>query len=283
MGTMKLVTYNLEKKEAIISSSDSTFARVYLKLFGKTRDHIDYYMNGILAGGTEPIINCSMGCKELKCIAKGDEKCEYSLYPIQEETPKLIKDLPMSLENLSNISTSLFLRRDSFLKNLFDKQTISLSEGALVIEGTKGLLIPHYLFIIMCKAFSTNNEDEFNKILKLVAYEFIENLKISMNPTKMPSEPQLNNLLSNLNKFGFGHFHIRGYANRILLIENKNNPYPLDYKHIFGTQIKSVDIFSCYLLEALLKKYVNLNIKIEEKGCMVGSSQSCIFYVTFDN
>jgi predicted hydrocarbon binding protein len=282
MGTMELLSYDLKSNNARIISNNSTLAKTYFNLFKKTDNPIDYYMCGILAGGTEPLINTKITCKEDLCIAKGDERCEYHLYENKNENiPRLIKNIGFSTEKVIDVSKLLYIKRQSFLKNLFEKQVISLSEGALLIKNLKGVLIPPYLLIIINHAIKQDEPEALNVILEKTAEDYISNLDIKMTFPKVHNQEQIDIFFSSLNLFGLGQFVVKRFTDEEMIIENTTNPYPLDYVSLFGIQKEPVDIFSCYIIKSFIKKYLNKDSEVIEKSCIANGNQSCYFKVAF--
>jgi len=281
MGTMNLVEYDLDAKTAVISCSDSTFAKAHRDMFNNVDSPVDHYMRGILAGGTEPVVDHLQGCYETTCIGKGDDKCEYHIEPVDQEEPlETFKELSDRTRELIEETSSLFLKRKSFLKNLFSKQLLSFRDGALHLGNTIGIIIPTYLLSILSHLIVSNNRDKSVEIFKAVAKDYIVNLETRSNMPTNPSTAQLNDFLSVLDRFGFGQFKTKGYVNKKLIIENTSNPYPVDYKSVFGKQEIPVDFLNIALLKEMFRK-IGKETEIKETSCIGCGAKSCIYSIEF--
>jgi len=64
-------------KKNLIVVEKNPFAQHYFKMFGKQQTGIDDYLRGVFAAGFFLISAIKVKCVETKCIAKGDEFCEF--------------------------------------------------------------------------------------------------------------------------------------------------------------------------------------------------------------
>lgn len=71
----------------------SPFAEMYKRLFGMSKDVVDYFHMGIAAGGIEATVTEKMVCIEETCVAKGDSYCQFITKPIDQwdRNDKLVK------------------------------------------------------------------------------------------------------------------------------------------------------------------------------------------------
>lgn len=75
--------FTVVDEKTIIISLESILAKEYVLEYGKREQSWDLYIEKLLEFGFEKMLNRNVECKEVKCIAKGDEICEFIL-KIQE-------------------------------------------------------------------------------------------------------------------------------------------------------------------------------------------------------
>ncbi len=73
-GKMKVVNWDVDKKEMIYQLHDSSLA----KLYGKVGRCVDHVPRGWYAGASSAFFHDDIDCVELKCIAKDDPYCEFA-------------------------------------------------------------------------------------------------------------------------------------------------------------------------------------------------------------
>jgi len=64
-------------EKTIIVRLESVLAKEYVLEYGKREQNWDFYLEKLLEFGFEKMLNRKVECKEIKCIAKGDEICEF--------------------------------------------------------------------------------------------------------------------------------------------------------------------------------------------------------------
>ena len=68
-GYMQIKYYDAEKaREGEVRGTNSRFAIKYASLYGNTSNPLDYYIAGILAGGSEPLFDLFIDVKETDCM-----------------------------------------------------------------------------------------------------------------------------------------------------------------------------------------------------------------------
>lgn len=281
MGDIHLVELNIPKI-ATLECVNSPLAITYLDKFGKSKNSMDHYMRGILSGGSEPLVKFKIDCNEVKCIAKGDKKCVYELKKVEiEKTPDAIKSLGDISTKIVTFTEGLFLKRRLSISKIFSKQLINFNDGSLFIDNVRGLIIPTYIFSIISKVLMQTNSEKFLKILDEVSKDYILSLRMNFNLQDKPTIIQINNLFKKLDKFGFGEFRAIKYIGSDLIIQNSTNPYPDDYKTIFGIQNTPVDFLSTSLIKAIFNYcYPQKKINVLEKNCLSCKKTPCLFCVS---
>ena len=75
-GQLKNIDLDFDKKQAIVTVSNSPFAE---NLQGKTQTESDHLIRGILAGLFSKFFSADMECVELECMALGAQACKFIL------------------------------------------------------------------------------------------------------------------------------------------------------------------------------------------------------------
>ena len=77
-GDVKIEQMKFEKgEETIYVIANNPFAQLYKKIHGQQEKGVDDYLLGLFAGGTYSLCGKKVSAKETKCIAKGDQRCEF--------------------------------------------------------------------------------------------------------------------------------------------------------------------------------------------------------------
>lgn len=76
-GKMKVVSWDVQKKEMIYRVYNSNIAKMYGNI-GRAVDHIP---RGWFAGASSVFFKSDVDCVETKCLSKGDEFCEFVAAP----------------------------------------------------------------------------------------------------------------------------------------------------------------------------------------------------------
>jgi predicted hydrocarbon binding protein len=276
MGNMKLDEYNLPK-DGVITSNNSPVPIAYKSKYGKSKECLDHYMAGILAGGTEPLVNMKVDCIEEQCIGKGNDECRYRLIPStkEEKLPKLLIEKNININELLDKQKTLFLKRNT-LQKILSTNLIKYNNGEFNIKDNKGVIYSCYLLVIMHYIIP---KEKIILIFENCIKENIKLLNLNIMDIKNIDRQKWIQLLNNLDIFGLGKFNIKTKIDNTIIIENKNNPFSILYKAFFGKQEKEVDIFSCLLLKYLFEKITDEKYNVVEKECIAKGANSCIFYV----
>lgn len=99
-GKIFLKLFNL-REEIIVVHILSIFAKEYRRIFGMTTFNVDHVFRGMAAAFGDSVFGKPCLCIEKKCIAKGDDICEFVIRPVkrfnlskQEKKLYAIKDMP---------------------------------------------------------------------------------------------------------------------------------------------------------------------------------------------
>ena len=80
ISKFKVKVMNVKRHHAVFHLKNPFICEQYKKLFGSSKKPIDYYLAGLFAGASHEIIAGKVKCIETKCVAKGDEYCEFVIY-----------------------------------------------------------------------------------------------------------------------------------------------------------------------------------------------------------
>lgn len=80
-GVFNLVSYDEKNKKVVIRSKNVAIPVEYKKIYGKSDRPIDSFICGIWEEAYTRFLNVEMLCVETKCIARGDECCQFELKP----------------------------------------------------------------------------------------------------------------------------------------------------------------------------------------------------------
>jgi predicted hydrocarbon binding protein len=79
LGNMEMLKLENDKKQALVKMTGSTVATEYKNKYKKSTSSVDLIAAGILAGIFSYVFKKPVDCVEQKCIAKGDEFCEFEI------------------------------------------------------------------------------------------------------------------------------------------------------------------------------------------------------------
>ncbi|MCW1292941.1 MAG: 4-vinyl reductase [Candidatus Parvarchaeota archaeon] len=71
--------FRFQKDGVIIQSRNSTIPQTYIEMFGKSDEPVCYFSIGAFKAAISFIEGKNYNCKEVSCIAKGDEMCTFIL------------------------------------------------------------------------------------------------------------------------------------------------------------------------------------------------------------
>ncbi|MEW6329112.1 MAG: 4-vinyl reductase, partial [Candidatus Micrarchaeota archaeon] len=77
-GNIEILEYDEKKPYILLRVFNSSNAEGM-----KTEWPVCYDLAGMFAGAAEVVFDKEMYCMETKCIAKGDEFCEFEVYPVK--------------------------------------------------------------------------------------------------------------------------------------------------------------------------------------------------------
>ncbi|MFH0868832.1 MAG: 4-vinyl reductase [archaeon] len=77
LGRIEIKDFDVKNGRAIINIMDSPVARDYIRKNKSSKRETCNFIAGMLAGIGESIFGKSMEAKEVKCIAKGDNVCQF--------------------------------------------------------------------------------------------------------------------------------------------------------------------------------------------------------------
>lgn len=276
----KYIPYKDGSTVGEITGTNARFSLNYIDSFGKQKSPIDYYLLGILAGGSEPLFNKFFKGREEKCVAKGDQNCFYIINSIKNhESLKTFNDISLNEELILNNTKKLVLSRVGSFK-FFGKKDIKFGDGAFVLMGMEGINMMTHVKIVLdrilllrlkdkMKTISSNQAKLYIQELEKFKPDFINNLKSNFKG--------LNDIFS---QFCYGNFDIKIVSKNKILISNSNNPYALDYLKIFGKSKECIDILITNLfLELFQKIYPDKKITVKEISCLAKGDRSCLFEI----
>ena len=266
MGDLKLLDINKDYTEANLEATNSIFALNLKKLSDKI-NFADYYLAGIIAGGTEILMNSKFICKETSCMIKDSQKCIYHLKK-GESNLKLINKKVKRLNEYDEKISQYYLTKESFIKISLDKK-FYLKDGAFYFNNVQGFNIETYLILLLDIYLRENHKKIYEKALNDL---FNENLKILYPTIKqiVLDKPNLDKLFSNLEICGYGKFISKNRVDNKIYIESPNNIFVNEFKLIFNEK----DTYSNMINEIFLK---NLFENISNKKCKVKTINSVMF------
>jgi predicted hydrocarbon binding protein len=275
IGKVNVTSY---PKNGIVFGKDNPFSDAVVKKYGVQKNPIDFYICGVLTGGTEPLFGINIHGSESECLAKGDKRCVYNLTEIkQPETCNLVKKAGLKEEDIFQKALKLYSgRKGSF--TILQKKDVNFGDGSFVLKGLKGGLIEIYAVTILDYVMSKVYGEKYNKVLELTAKEAIKSLNLGAKK-KNESLSSLQERLSKLDLLGYGHFNAVRFTGNTLIVKNSTNPYPDEYKFIFGPSKKPVDIYPTYLLKAVMETVFDKKISVKEVQCKASMRDSCIFEI----
>jgi len=83
-GDMKVINANVDKGEAVFRVFNSVVPTELKKLGYSKKKKVDFFLKGIIVAAVEGLSKTSVTCEEVKCMAKGDEYCEFITKPVKK-------------------------------------------------------------------------------------------------------------------------------------------------------------------------------------------------------
>lgn len=269
---------NRELIDGIIFSPNSTLPQVYLKQEGTQNESVDFFILGELCGGAEPLFNKNIHGKEIKCIAKGDERCEF-LLKLTDKIQKFpfLNKLKYNENEIIKKVTSITLNRPSAFNNLKNKN-IKFGDGSLVFYGIKGILTLSYVQVILNEIVKNFDKKFYSELLQKRVDSDINILMPLITPLK-----NVEDILDQLQIFGYGKFVCKIKASNVIVIELLDNPYAKDYLMLFGRSKETQDDYICILIRTVFELKYNKKYNVSEEGCIAKGNKSCTFKFVVKN
>ncbi len=236
----------------------------YKNLFGNQKTPLDFYLCGILAGGSEPLFNRNIQCTETKCIAQGNEYCFCHVNNVKNYVaPEFFKKIGLDEEAIRKKTEKMAKRRKINFK-LFQRKDIKFGDGTFILNGCQGFNLASYEHVVLDKIiFLLLGEKPFFEIKEEMATAYIQDSFIKTLKTETLSQKSIIAVLERIKMFGYGSLEIYRFQKNLLIIKNENNPYINDQKAIFGkTDNLSLDML-CRILRNSFKKYFNRDVSIK--------------------
>jgi predicted hydrocarbon binding protein len=203
LGYLKILKYDKEFNKGKVSGTNSIFALSYKKIYGNAKDPVDYYLAGMLAGGTEPLVNKFVEAIEITCMARGDQSCLYELKPLKEKKKYLFfEGMSFDEEEIIKSTLSLILRRKASFKP-FGKKEIVFGDGSFQLRGVTGINFMTYGMIYLDRILYEKlgkKKDKYDSILVDCAVKSI------LDKIKKKNLPDI---LKEIEIFGLGKFNIK--------------------------------------------------------------------------
>lgn len=73
-----------EKFRLLVEFRDSYLAEQYLRVLGTAHEPVCWQLAGYIAGYCSEVFDMQLHCRETKCVAKGDDHCEFDVRPRAE-------------------------------------------------------------------------------------------------------------------------------------------------------------------------------------------------------
>lgn len=276
MGYLKIKEYDKEKLTyALITGDNSTLALHYKDKYGIQKNPVDYYISGMLAGGTEPLFDIFCEVTEKSCMACGDSQCLYYFKQIDKKKNfNFFKKISIKEEDIYSKTLSMALKRKasfSFLK----RKDIHMGDGQFLLQNNLGVNFSVYCFVILNKILlEMAGNEKYLKILDNYSKECIVPIKKDLY------KKNVSDILKSLSLFGYGQFDLKFSGSKRLLISIQNNPYPLDYTTLFGWSKQPVDNFLCSLLKNIFLLN-SIKVNVTEVKCRAKGDNECLFEINF--
>jgi predicted hydrocarbon binding protein len=275
-GYMQIKYYDAEKaRTGEVIGTNSRFAIKYSSIQGKSNEPIDYYISGILAGGSEPLFDLFIDVKETSCMAQGKKECVYS-FKGGEQKPKFnfFKNIKLKEDYIQNKTKIIMLTRKSEFK-ILGKKEIKFGDGTFIFKNQEGFNFPVYGMAILMRILEDIlKEAEISEILRSFAKDYLSILKESI------FKSNLQDILKELEIFCYGKFAIEFNGSKRMILSNQTNQYAKNYLEIFGRTKNKVDKFIVLMLEELFKLN-NKRTIVKELSCKAKGDKACTFEITF--
>lgn len=252
-----------------VEGTNSHFALNYKKMFGKQKSPVDFYMCGILGGGSEPLFGMNIEVNEKKCMSRGDKECIYILEDMKN--PKKFKFFEKVKLNEKEIrkKTEMLGRKRKIKFSLMKKPNIHFGDGSFMLNGFQGFNLASYELVLLdFFTYKLVGEKKFNNIRGEVSKKYINGTFNKKYVSNNFSSKTIDLLFRNvLESFGFGSLTVKSFGKKKIIIQNENNPYFLDYVSLFKKKDAFAMEMPARLIKDAFKKYFNKNVKISSLKC----------------
>lgn len=302
IGIGKIELLEFDTKNAIfrVILENSPHCAFIFKKNKKLKNSFCDYQRGLIVGAVEAImqvilnLNLSFDGVETKCLAKGDDICEFVIKKTEDfnENLELKNDLVSFIKKKENLN--MLLRNSNILKNknvtmyhqFLKQKKLDVpfkynSEGLILFLDTKLLITPMDIFVLLYfllnKIYGSKINKDFYNFGNFFADSIFECLKNNFPfHTKTKS---LNVLLQQMGLFGFGlPLVVNSNFSEGIIITNLTDSTGLYYKEIIGLNKNvKVDFFVSGYINRIIELFLNKKTTTEEINCIVGGSGKCVF------
>jgi predicted hydrocarbon binding protein len=241
---------------------DSNLAIGLRDKYGKQKRPVDYYMCGILAGGSEPLFGFPVHVEETDCIIKGSQKCHYKFNNIKKcEQFTFVKKLKWNSEEVIK-KTIINGQKRTIKFNFLGKKEVKFGDGSFSLRGYKGFNMASYEHVILDMiALSLVGKNKFEKIKDLVVEASIKDTLDKSIYSNVVSSKAITSFLNHIKLFGYGNLELYRVSGDNFIIKNSNNPYSYDEKNLFG-KVTDMSLSTVIrLLKFGFREYFNKDIE----------------------
>ncbi len=217
-----------------VEGTNSNFAIRYSKKYGIQETPVDFYMAGILSGGSEPLFGFPIEAKEIKCMAQGKKHCIYAVKSTSKtKTPEFFKKINLN-EKLLRKRTGILGRKRKIKFSIFKKPDIKFGDGSFYLNNYQGFNLASYEHVLLDKfSYLLLGEKKFFKLKEIISKKYIKATLNKNLKSDLISKKSIQNLLEHLKIFGFGELKIYYFKGKKIIIKNLENPYLSDSYALF--------------------------------------------------
>lgn len=305
IGRIELLELDLENLIFRVIIEDTPHCKFIKEKEGTLNTSFCDYQRGLIVGSIESIMTILLNKEvnldgiEIKCLAKGDEVCEFLI----KESSEFDEKEPLELKNpciefvKKKETINTLLRKSGLpksksgttyhktLKN--NKQKVPFKydgEGYISFLGERVLITPMDIFILLyyiikeCYGEEADNLFyEFGKEMAFLTYPLLSNYFSFHSKTN-----NLNILFEQTGLFGFGiPYIVNSNISKGVIIVNLNDSPGKHYKELISQSNLRVDYFICGYLSGITEKFTKMETFTEETNCIVEGSPKCIFKITY--
>ncbi len=283
-GEMKLIEkdYNnwLFKLE-----TKSPKAKEYLRVYGKKTYAVDWYLSGLIAGAASYLLNRKFEVEEVKCIAKGDDICQFKVKEIKlEEMPTMQELYKKYIEKNLSSTINVNTKSEVFKKkqHLYGRKYFYIDKNGAHLMKYDGISTQMSFLVALKILYDENNKGKIfvdtGIILGKALVDDNEQELRSLKNTKN----RLIYSLSLLGLFGLGQFEVKKYDEKkgIIIIELLQNKFAEIYSKIWKSdKNKRIDDLNIGILKGIIDSITQKTSQVEEKECFIHNNKNCIFEI----